>query len=91
MGSVNTARSTESRPAHPVHKLQGIRCRGRDYRIPAFYLITMATLDREPLFATCEDARSTLTRELCLAMNRWCAEIAAEPVTPGTHPCDGQP
>ena len=51
---VNTGGNTPSRPAQPVHRLQGIRFPGRDYRIPAFYMITMTVLDRKPLFATCE-------------------------------------
>jgi hypothetical protein len=133
MARVNTDGNTESCSARPVHRLQGIRYAGRDYRIPAFYMITMTTLGRNPLFAACENAKSTLnddgeqmakpvgvplrafksqvtsalrrrygkyfdlclqgkllilacrpytstastlTREMCLRMNQWCAEIS---------------
>ncbi len=104
---VNTGGNTPSRSAQPVHRLQGIRFPGRDYRIPAFYMITMTVLGRKPLFAICENDKSSLndngwlvydlcaqgkllilscrppsptavslTRAMCLDMNRWCTEIA---------------
>lgn len=62
---------TPSRPAQPVHRLQGIRFPGRDYRIPAFYMITMTALDHKPLFATCENDRSTLNDDGWLVYDLW--------------------
>jgi len=32
----------------------------QDYHAPAFYMITMTTLERRPLFATCADNKATL-------------------------------
>ncbi|NLE66080.1 MAG: hypothetical protein GX608_01500 [Lentisphaerae bacterium] len=71
MSCVNTAGSAASRPAQPVHRLQGIRYPGRDYRIPAFYLITMTSLNRKPLFATCENGKSTLNKDGWLVYDLW--------------------
>jgi hypothetical protein len=68
---VNTGGNTPSRPAQPVHRLQGIRFPGRDYRIPAFYMITMTALDRKPLFATCENDKSTLNDDGWLVYELW--------------------
>jgi REP element-mobilizing transposase RayT len=59
------------RPAPPVHRRQGLRCAGRDYRIPAFYLITMTALDRKPRFARCENDRCELTDEGRLVQRLW--------------------
>jgi REP element-mobilizing transposase RayT len=71
MDRVNTDGCTESRSTRPVHRLQGIRYAGRDYRIPAFYMITMTTLNRNPLFATCENAKSTLNDDGWLVYQLW--------------------
>ncbi|MDZ4198017.1 MAG: transposase [Kiritimatiellia bacterium] len=43
----------------------------QDYRAPAFYMITMTTLNRRPLFAVCADDRSTLNEDGWLAYNLW--------------------
>ena len=69
--SVNTGGNTPLRPAQPVHRLQGIRFPGRDYRVPAFYMITMTALDRKPLFATCENSKSTLNDDGLLVHDLW--------------------
>ncbi len=58
------------RPAQPVHRLQGIRYPGRDYRIPAFYMITMTTF-AQPLFAECANGKSLLTHDGWLVYDRW--------------------
>jgi len=68
---VNTGGNTPSRSAQPVHRLQGIRFPGRDYRIPAFYMITMTALDRRPLFAACENDASTLNDDGWLVYDLW--------------------
>ena len=59
------------RSAQPVHRLQGIRYPGRDYRIPAFYMITMSTFARKPLFANCTNRQSLLTHDGWLVHDRW--------------------
>jgi len=68
--------ATPSRPAPLVHKgpkgkMQGYRFPGRDYRQPAFYMITMTAHDRRPWFASCADNRSTLTEDGHLVYARW--------------------
>ena len=68
---VNTVGSTVSRSAQPVHRLQGIRFPGRDYRLPAFYMITMTTHARRPLFARCADNRALLYEDGWLVYNLW--------------------
>ncbi len=69
-------KTTEAfRPAGVVHNAtprpQGLRCKGRDYRQPAFYMITMTTHNRQRLFATCADNRSTLTHDGWLVYDLW--------------------
>lgn len=63
------------RSASVVHNAtrrpQGLRCQGRDYRQPAFYMITMTTRNRWRLFATCADNRAILTRDGWLAYDLW--------------------
>jgi len=71
MDCVNTAGKTECRSAQPVHRLQGIRCPGRDYRMPAFYMITMSTFGRKPLFATCANNRAHLNPDGWLVYDLW--------------------
>jgi putative transposase len=71
MPCVNTGGNTPSRSAQPVHRLQGIRFPGRDYRIPAFYMITMTALDRKPLFAACENGTSTLNDDGWIVYDLW--------------------
>ncbi len=68
---VNTVGSTVSRSAQPVHRLQGIRFPGRDYRLPAFYMVTMTTLGRKRLFATCANDKSTLNADGWLVYELW--------------------
>lgn len=43
----------------------------QDYRAPAFYMITMTTLERRPLFAVCQNSRSTLNDDGWLVHNLW--------------------
>jgi REP element-mobilizing transposase RayT len=43
----------------------------QDYRAPAFYMITMTTLNRRPLFAACADNLSTLNEDGWLVYNLW--------------------
>lgn len=65
---------TSERPARRVHPpgiLQGKRCFQHDYRAPWFYLITMTTLNRRPLFGTWEGDRLTVTRDGWLAHELW--------------------
>ncbi len=69
MNCVNTVGRV--RPAQPVHRLQGIRFPGRDYRIPAFYLITMTALGRKPLFGGCKDNRTILNADGRLVDTLW--------------------
>jgi REP element-mobilizing transposase RayT len=71
MVRASTDGRTNPCPARPIHRQQGIRYAGRDYRIPAFYMITMATLGRKPLFATCENAKSTLNDDGWLVYQLW--------------------
>jgi len=68
---VNPPRSTGRGSAPPVNRRQGIRYPGRDYRIPAFCLITMTTLDRRPRFAACADKCVTLTDEGQIVRDCW--------------------
>lgn len=68
---VNTPGRNKSGPAEPVHRRQGIRLRCRDYRKPAFYMITMTTLNRQPLFGTCENNVSTLNDDGWLVYECW--------------------
>lgn len=68
---VNTPRSTGNGSSEPVNRRQGIRYPGRDYRIPAFYLITMTTLDRRPRLASCADNRVALTEEGHIVNECW--------------------
>lgn len=71
MACASTGGSTPARPAQPVHRLQGIRFPGRDYRIPAFYLITMTALGRKPLFGTCANDAVTLSPDGQLVQELW--------------------
>lgn len=76
---VNTASRTPATPLRPaplVHKgprerVQGYRFPTRDYRQPAFYMITMTALDRRPRFATCAENRTTLTEDGQLVYDLW--------------------
>ena len=43
----------------------------QDYHAPAFYMITMTTLERRPLFATCADNKATLNENGWLVYNLW--------------------
>lgn len=70
MACASTGGSKPPRPAQPVHRLQGIRFPGRDYRIPAFYLITMTTLGRKPRFGTCADNAVTLSSDALAALHQ---------------------
>ena len=47
------------------------RCFNHDYRAPAFYMITITTHERRPLFGICEDNRSTLNDDGWLIHNLW--------------------
>lgn len=55
----------------PVHRLQGIRCESHDYCAPSFYMITMTTLGRRPLFATCDNNKATLNEDGWLVYKLW--------------------
>ena len=81
---VNTASRTPATPLRPaplVHKgpvqkgprerVQGYRFPTRDYRQPAFYMITMTAIDRRPRFATCAENRTTLTEDGQLVYDLW--------------------
>lgn len=71
MDFANKAGRTWSGPAQPAYRLQGIRFPDRDYRIPAFYLITMTTLGRKPHFGTCENNRTFLNDDGRLVHDLW--------------------
>ncbi len=43
----------------------------QDYHAPAFYMVTITTHERRPLFAICENNASTLTPEGWLVYNHW--------------------
>jgi REP element-mobilizing transposase RayT len=43
----------------------------QDYHAPAFYMITMTTLERRPLFATCADNKATLNADGWLVYHLW--------------------
>lgn len=51
----------------------------QDYRAPAFYMITMTTHERRPLFGHCENNRSLLNEVGWLAYNLWHAMPQAYP------------
>ena len=74
---LNTApKATAPRPASLVHKgpqekVQGYRFPTRDYRQPAFYLITMTAHDRIPRFSTCAHNRIELKEDGRLVENLW--------------------
>lgn len=67
------AHSAPPRPAALVHKgkVQGYRFPTRDYRQPAFYMITMSAHDRRPRFATCANNRTELTEDGRLVYALW--------------------
>ena len=84
LGSPCTAQQGQtahfSRPRHAalVHKgkskkeaVQGYRFPTRDYRQPAFYMITMSACDRHPRFATCANNRAILTEDGRLVYALW--------------------
>ncbi len=50
---------------------QGYRFPGRDYRIPAFYMITMTSHERRPRFGVCANNRSTLNDDGWLVYETW--------------------
>jgi REP element-mobilizing transposase RayT len=43
----------------------------QDYHAPAFYMITMTTLERRPLFAACADNKATLNEDGWLVYHLW--------------------
>ncbi len=43
----------------------------QDYRAPAFYMITMTTHERRPLFARCADNRAKLNEDGWLVYDLW--------------------
>lgn len=43
----------------------------QDYRAPAFYMITMTTLERRQLLATCADNKALLNKDGWLVYNLW--------------------
>ena len=43
----------------------------QDYHAPALYTITMTTLERRPLFATCADNKATLNEDGWLVYHLW--------------------
>jgi REP element-mobilizing transposase RayT len=81
VNTVSKTPATPPRPAPLVHKgpvqtgprekVQGYRFPTRDYRQPAFYMITMSALDRRPRFATCAENRTTLTEDGQLVYDLW--------------------
>jgi len=52
-------------------EIQGYRRTGHDYRQPWFYMVTMTTLDRKPLFGTCENDTSIPTPDGWLMYDLW--------------------
>lgn len=56
---------------NPEWTTQGRRFPDRDYRQPAFYMITMTARDRQPRLATCADNRTTLTEDGQLVYSLW--------------------
>lgn len=82
---VNTASKTNApkaaqaappRPAPLVHKgakekVQGYRYPIRDYRQPAFYMISMTARERLPRFSTCANNRTELTEDGRLVDALW--------------------
>lgn len=73
--------ATQPRPASLVHKravhkgprekVQGYRFPTRDYRQPAFYLITMTAHDRIPRFSVCAHNRIELKEDGRLVYALW--------------------
>lgn len=51
--------------------LQGTRCPWHDYRQSWFYMVTMTTFERRPLFGTCRDDKSFPSREGWLMYDHW--------------------
>jgi len=47
------------------------RCHNRDYRAPAFYMVTITTHNRRPWFGTCENNQCTLNPDGWLVHNLW--------------------
>jgi len=66
-----TTGDSPARRVHPPGVLQGKRCFQHDYRAPWFYLITMTTLNRRPLFGTWEGDQLTVTRDGWVAYELW--------------------
>jgi REP element-mobilizing transposase RayT len=50
---------------------QGYRFPGRDYRMPAFYMITMTAHDRRPRFGVCANNRCILNEDGWLVYETW--------------------
>ena len=53
----------------------------QDYRAPAFYMITMTTLERRPIFATCADSKAILNDDgwlvnVCVSRRSTSVEIS---------------
>lgn len=63
--------ASSARRVHPPGVLQGKRCYQHDYRAPWFYLITITTLHRRPLFGTWDGDRLTPTRDGWVAYELW--------------------
>jgi len=51
--------------------LQGTRCPWHDYRQPWFYMVTMTTFGRKPLFGTCLDGKSIPSRDGWIVYDHW--------------------
>lgn len=60
-------------------KLQGKRAYFQDYRKPWFYMVTMTTLRRVPLFGTCRNHAVDLSPAGQIAEELWCAIPQAYP------------
>jgi len=51
--------------------LQGTRCPWHDYRQPWFYMVTMTTFERKPLFGTCRDNQSIPSKDGWTMYDLW--------------------
>jgi len=52
-------------------EIQGFRRTGHDYRQPWFYMITMTTLNRKPLFGVCENNTTIPSKDGRLVYEHW--------------------
>jgi len=65
------SRTNSRRPFSAMMHSMNRRCHNRDYRAPAFYMVTMTTHGRRPWFGVCADNRCTLNRDGWLVHDLW--------------------